>query len=181
MTSPRQSSANNPAWTWASRYFREYETPAEVIAHSLKVNELANFFARHAQARDLKIDPELVNRASLVHDFYRGRADKGHQKKGGTILKKENPLLGRIVACHGLKSILKKSCPRTLEERIVFLADKLVLSDAGVIVDVGTKIVESQSKPWRKEAKEKALKMLRELLAEIGMEEKELEKLKRKT
>jgi len=167
-------------WQWASQYFREYGTSVEVIKHSLKVNEIANFFAQKAIEKKIIIDLDLVDKASIIHDFYRGVTDKDHQKKGGEILAKEDFRLGRIVAIHGLKSILDKNAPYTIEEKIVFLADKLVLHDSGVILDVGIKIDQKPARQWREEAKVKVLKMLDELFFELGTSAGELWRAQKK-
>ncbi|VVB61497.1 HD domain protein [uncultured archaeon] len=119
---------------------KKYKVPQNVIAHCMKVNEVAMFLARKMKERGEKVNPELVNAASLLHDLDKIEDIRNGGGRHGVlsreILEKEGyPEVGKIAEKHTMHTILKTDCLLTLEEKIVFYADKRVKHDKIVSLD----------------------------------------------
>ena len=109
---------------------REHKNPENIIEHSLMVNKIANYLAKKLNENGEKIDLDLVDRASLLHDiakFISIDSDLWHGEKGYEILmEKGYPEIALITKEHALSEILKKGSLKSRESRIVYYADKRV-------------------------------------------------------
>ncbi len=119
---------------------KKYNTPKNILKHSLAVNRFANQLANLLIVKGECINKTLVDRASLLHDIGKFEAlSRGgsHEEKGYEILKKEGfNEIANIVKKHSLFSVLnKKNAPVTWEEKIVFYADKRVNEDKIVTLE----------------------------------------------
>jgi putative nucleotidyltransferase with HDIG domain len=119
---------------------KKYNTPKNILKHSITVNRFANRLAKLLMAKGIPINKTLVDRASLLHDIGKFEAlSKGgsHEEKGYKILRKEGfNEIANIVKKHSLFSVLsKKEAPVTWEEKIVFYSDKRVNEDKIVTLE----------------------------------------------
>jgi len=119
---------------------KKYNTPKNILKHSITVNRFANRLTKLLIAKGIPVNKTLVDRAALLHDIGKFEAlNKGesHEEKGYKILKKEGfNEIANIVKKHSLFSVLnKKEAPTTWEEKIVFYADKRVNEDKVVTLE----------------------------------------------
>ena len=102
-----------------------------IVRHSMAVNLVAVFLAKEIKRNGTRIDVDLVDRASLLHDldkhltFQNGQ----HGVVGKKMLEEKGyPELGEFCVTHNLEFPLSNSFP-SLEHKIVFYADKRVNGD----------------------------------------------------
>jgi len=104
------------------------KVPENVISHSVTVADLAVNIAAKLQQRGINVNLALVKAASLLHDIKRLSSD--HSRDGARFLKDAGFIhVAEIVRKHGLKDLNLGVHPQTLEEKIVFYADKRVAED----------------------------------------------------
>jgi len=110
----------------------QYQFPPEKRIHVIFVEKVALFFARKINERQhIHINEELLHAAALTHDI-----DKNAKKLSGEhhpdscvriLIEANMEEVARVVATHPLHTILNSSlCPKTWEEKFLFLADKMV-------------------------------------------------------
>ena len=124
----------------ALRALREAGCSREVIRHSLSVERISLRLARRIRANKHKIDLKLVSLGALLHDIGRARThDIRHGVEGAKILRGLGlSKFARFAECHlgagipagearelGLPA--RDFIPRTLEEKVIAYADKLVM------------------------------------------------------
>lgn len=124
----------------ALRALREAGCSREVIRHSLSVERISLRLARRIRANRHKIDLKLVSLGALLHDIGRARThDIRHGVEGAKILRGLGlSKFARFAECHlgagipagearelGLPA--RDFIPRTLEEKVIAYADKLVM------------------------------------------------------
>ena len=152
-----------PSRNECSKIFKKYHTPKHIIKHSLAVNKVANYLAVKLAKTGQKINLNLVDRASLLHDTIRVCDIKGnlfayteksdetkanllawqklqakflnqhHAEASYEIFKKQYPEMALVIKKHRLSAILKKELI-TWEEKIVYYADKRVDHDKFVSI-----------------------------------------------
>ncbi len=109
-----------------------HNVPQNIIRHSIAVSRVAMEVAEKLKSKGKKVDLELLDRACILHDIGKmeGIATGGpHELIGSEIVKKhEFRELSEIIRKHPLHYILdKKNAPKTIEEKILFYADKRVM------------------------------------------------------
>lgn len=114
------------------RLMREYGMLDHIIAHSLKVAKVALFLSAELNKRGQKIDLELVEAASLLHDLTKTeclKTKQDHAQTGSQLLKEMGfERIGEVVAQHIW--LWKEEDPTSVsEEEIVNYADKRVMHD----------------------------------------------------
>jgi len=62
---------NLPTKEQSLQYFEDYVVPRNIYRHCLVVREVANFLAKKLSESDVKINKELVDRVSLLHDLFK--------------------------------------------------------------------------------------------------------------
>ena len=102
------------------------KTPFNVIEHSKAVAEFAEGIVEKLIKNGIKVNKKLVIAAALLHDIEREK--KNHVIEGANLLKKLGfPEVAEVVKKHSLYQIEKKEFqPHTIEEKIVFYADKRI-------------------------------------------------------
>jgi predicted hydrolase (HD superfamily) len=112
--------------------WEKYNFPKEKRIHVVWVDRVARYFGQQIiQKTHETIDLRLLHAAALVHDIDKN-ADKlpgeKHPDAGVRILNEADmEEVARVVATHPLHSILDPAiCPATWEEKLLFLADKMV-------------------------------------------------------
>lgn len=135
-----------PTPTECRAYWDEVKAPRLLRGHLEAVAKVALLITWKAQARGVKVDASLVEAGALLHDIGRVKEqgpEHGAAGAGMLMRKGWDPRLARVVACHvggglderdvktiGLPRPLEGDyMPRTLEEKIVCFADKLVGMD----------------------------------------------------
>ncbi len=152
-------SCNLPTHSECLELLDEYYVPANIRSHSRAVAKLAVFLAERLRDNGIAVDVELVEKASLLHDLLRTcdftdcdyekfaralppqarqklnrirqRAGRcRHEEAAYDLLEDEYPVLARTIKSHKYVSLLDENeKPRTWEEKLVYYADKRVMSD----------------------------------------------------
>ncbi|MBI4448035.1 HD domain-containing protein [Candidatus Woesearchaeota archaeon] len=101
----------------------EYAVKETIFFHSFSVANYALKTAETLEKKGHKINKELVLAAALLHDIKKLNA-KHHTKEGAELLENLGyEEVAEIVKKHGFEC-LEKNPPKTIEEKIVFYADK---------------------------------------------------------
>lgn len=112
----------------------KHGVPQNIIEHSLKVKEVAMFISRKLQASGTHVNLGIVNDASLLHDIDKHKTlndNENHGKLSEKILLEEG-ISREIASCarkHHLSNILEEKPFDTIEEKVIYYADKRVVHD----------------------------------------------------
>jgi uncharacterized protein len=144
----------------ALRVLREVGCSREVIRHCLAVERISLRLARRIRANGNKLDLRLVSLGALLHDIGRARThDIRHGVEGGKILRElrltdfvnfaERHLGAGITAVEAKDLGLPERdfVPKTLEEKVVAYADKLVMGERGASYEEALKWFRSELGP----------------------------------
>lgn len=118
----------------------KHGVPQNIVEHSLKVKEVAMYLSRKLQSAGTHVNLGIVNDASLLHDIDKHRTlndIKNHGKLSEKILLEEG-ISQEIASCarkHHLSNILEEKPFDTIEEKIIYYADKRVVHDNIVSLD----------------------------------------------
>jgi HD superfamily phosphohydrolase YqeK len=139
-------SAQVPSISECYTLLHTHQTPIEVVQHCLRVNQVAVFLAEALALKGKKVDLELVDRASLLHNMDRHReTPTAHYAEITARTLKDYPELAQVIREHPVGNILTyDQAPSTLESKIVFYADRRVVNDS--IVPIETKLYRSLAK-----------------------------------
>lgn len=120
---------NLPTKKQCFEFYKELETPKNIIEHVKKVNQVANFLAKKIKQKGYNIDLKLVDSVSFIHDL-----DKWYTLNHKEILhgdytkqfleKKGYPKLGFYARQHIIEVAILPY--KTMEEKIIAYADKRV-------------------------------------------------------
>ena len=122
------------------KLLEKYGTLPNILDHSIMVNKIANYLAFRLKKKGIKVNLELVDRGSLLHDIAKSKMVKEkvsaekeqHHIDGENILIEEGfPEVGRLVRMHSSKEIHNL---KTWEEKIINYADTRVRHDQIVSV-----------------------------------------------
>lgn len=108
----------------------ENNVPANVIAHSKKVHEIALRLCDIMEKKGTTVNRDLAGAGALLHDIVKIN-DGDHVLNGQELVRSLGfPEVARIIGKHGLVHIDEEGHqPKTIEEKIVFYADKRVKYD----------------------------------------------------
>ena len=100
------------------------KTPSNVIGHCKSVCKVAEEVADKLIGNGIKVNKDLVIASALLHDIERHKKD--HINEGAKLLKEMGfPEIAVIIKKHSLYLIEENDVqPKTIEEKIVFYADK---------------------------------------------------------
>ncbi|MBL7055074.1 HD domain-containing protein [Candidatus Woesearchaeota archaeon] len=117
---------NIPGEEQCLQMLKDNKTPSNVIEHSKTVCEFALVLANKLEQKGIEINKDMVIAASLLHDIQ--RVEDNHLIEGANLLNKLGfPEIATIIRKHGLSHINQEEHkPKTIEEKIVFYADKRV-------------------------------------------------------
>jgi len=103
------------------------KTPSNVIEHCKAVCRLSEEVADNLIADGVKVNKKLVIAAALLHDVE--RIKENHVKVGAKLIKSLGfPEVAKVMVRHSMYQIEdSKNIPKTVEEKIVFYADKRAL------------------------------------------------------
>lgn len=109
-----------------------YPMSLPVRRHCMKVAEVAMVIGSRLQQRGRKIDLEMIRAAAMLHDLAKGMPD--HDREADRMLHDMGfGKVGDLVAEH--TDLKNADSQTTLEEKIVYLADKFVDGDNVVSLD----------------------------------------------
>jgi len=122
------------------KLLEKYSVPENMVRHALAVEKAAVFLAKKISESGEKVDAALVSRGALLHDIGKPeslRTGVSHGEKGREILLAEGfpQAVAEIARTHALYIVMEKTPFRSVEEKIVFLADKRVNHDKIVPLD----------------------------------------------
>ncbi len=139
-------------------------TPSNVIAHSKKVCEFAEKLADGLIDKGIKVNKNLVIAGALLHDVK--RVKKNHALEGAKLLESLGYSdVASSIRKHCLYQIeLKENQPISIEEKIVFYADKRVTEDKIVSLEYRFKALSNKYKKDFLKELEFAKKIEKELL-----------------
>lgn len=112
-------------------WLKELEMPQNIFDHIMQVNRISVFLAEKIVEKGVKVDVDLVDRASIIHDIDKHLTLKtgNHGFLGKEILEKKGfPNLAEFCVTHLLTHILNHEFS-SLEHKIVFYADKRANGD----------------------------------------------------
>jgi len=122
---------------------REFEVPENILTHTKMVRRIANFLAKKISEKGTKIDLELVDKASLVHDFtkiYCFENNCSHVQEAERILSEKGfPEFGKLVKQHGLEEVNGFDKNTLIETKVVWYSDKRVNNDK--LVSLGARYI----------------------------------------
>lgn len=152
------------------KWYRDYETPNNIIEHVKTVNRVANFLAKELSNKGIKISLEMVDKASLLHDLDKWQCinDKtiNHGFETEKILAKKGfPEIGFYARQHRADLILEKL--ETWEEKIISYADKRCNGDKVVSLKERFDYINEKYPAKDKEKRSREMKLFYELEKEI--------------
>ncbi|MBL7055479.1 HDIG domain-containing protein [Candidatus Woesearchaeota archaeon] len=101
------------------------ETPANVIEHCKAVCKVAEETVDKLISEGFNVNKDLVIAGALLHDIERHK--KNHVQVGADLVKSLGfPEVAEVISKHSLYEIEEKEFLKTVEEKIVFYADKRV-------------------------------------------------------
>lgn len=117
---------------------KKHNVPENIVRHSIKVKEVAIKIARKLKKHGKNVNERLVAAAALLHDLDKASTlheTGAHGKVAAAALEKLNMhSVAEIVRKHPVECILSGEL-KTIEEKIVFYADKLVTDDRIVTLE----------------------------------------------
>ena len=121
-----------PTKEYCFEILKEHEVPQNIIDHSLRVTSIAVCLAKKLVEKGIKIDVDVVERASLLHDLDKIQTLHDFNTHGVVsreiLSKKGYAELGKIVNAHRAEDI-KDGLVETWEEKVVNYADKISQND----------------------------------------------------
>ena len=152
------------------KILKENNVPDNIIAHSKAVCDVALKIADLLQKKDFKINRELVAAGSLLHDVKK-LSPNDHVIEGFELLKSLGfEKVASVIKKHGLYHLDKEEfTPKTLEEKIVFYADKRVKGSKIVSVDERFEYIKQR---YKKDNVEKEINFTKKIEKELLGDEK---------
>ena len=108
---------------------KKNKTPSNIIGHCKAVCGVAEKIAEKLIKKGIDVNKKLIIARALLHDIE--RAKDNHIARGVSLLKKLGfPEVAEVIKRHSLYKIENEEVqPHTLEEKIVFYADKRVIGN----------------------------------------------------
>ena len=166
------------------QWYEDIGTHPDIMKHVLMVNKVAVFLAKKLKENNIKINVELIDRASLLHDLDKWLCINDDKVKHGyetekILIKKGYPELGYYAKQHVLDFSLQGF--DTWEEKVICYADTRVLRDKIVSLNERLEYIFERyaNKYSNKEKKlRKALKKIEdEIFSKLDFEPDKLGKL----
>lgn len=153
----------------------EFEVPQNIIDHSLTVNKVVVFLAKRLIDAGVKINLNLVNRASLLHDIDKIqtlKTRKHGQVSKEILTKKGFPKLGEVVSNHTLLSVLNDL---DWESKVLNYADVRVLFTKVVSMQKRFENFEQRYKTKiRQDVKQRYYKLEKEIFSKLDIDPEEI-------
>jgi putative nucleotidyltransferase with HDIG domain len=118
-------------------WYEELGTPENIIDHVKAVNRIANLIAQELKKKGIRIDLDIVDRASLLHDLDKWNCINDRTLNHGFVTeqmltRKGFPQLGFYARQHRADLILEKL--DSWEEKVISYADKRCNGDKVVSI-----------------------------------------------
>ena len=160
----------------ALRLVKDSFGDSNIARHCIATSKKAAEIALRIKANNHKVDIDLVRVGALLHDISRVKThDLEHNYEGDRMLRDMGfEELGRAVERHGV-NVFEEIHPSelTLEEKIIYIADKLTEEDRYVNLDERFRGVIERRKKHGKEHEipqiKKAMQITKEIEKEIKM------------
>lgn len=124
----------------AKKLWETYHLPVRKQQHVTLVGRVVLFFARQLETHHatVSIDKKLLYAAALLHDIDTSvppAPGERHPDTAVRILREENMNeVADIVVTHSVHAILDPAiAPKTWEEKLLFLSDKMVKNEIGTV------------------------------------------------
>ena len=126
---------NIPSREQCLKILKNNKTPSNIIEHSKTVCKVAESIVKKLIKKGIKVNKELVIAAALLHDVERHKDN--HVERGAELIKKLSyPEIANVISKHTLYQVeMEENQPNTVEEKIVFYADKRVKNDKVVSLE----------------------------------------------
>lgn len=130
-----------PGWNEAQSWLIDQQVPANLLLHTQAVAGVAYQLAVWLRAAGENVDPLLAQRGGMLHDLAKVStlhvSGTNHGEAAAKILAgRGQAALAEIARRHILTNLLDdKLAPRTWEEKVVYLADKLIEGSRLVTLD----------------------------------------------
>jgi len=116
------------------RLLKENHVPENILAHSIKVAEVALKYGRMINNRGGNVNLRLLEAGALLHDISKHESLNNpkvdHGRAGAVFLRKLGyPEIADIVELHAMHTITNRESLNTWEKKLVFYADKRVTHD----------------------------------------------------
>ena len=139
-----------PSEKKALKILRQAGCSTKVVEHCVKVAHYAKEIAESCRKKGVQVDVELVRIGALLHDIGRAKTHAVNHSIVGAQLARELKLSNSIVSiienhvgtgineseAEKLGWPIKSYVPKTLEERIVAYADKLIAGSSLMSIDL---------------------------------------------
>lgn len=161
-----------PSETAVKALWDKYNLPLPKRTHAKLVSQVVLFLVEKLKDQNLKLRTDLLLAAALLHDIDKNAAKlpgEQHPDAAVRILQEEGmDEVAQLVKTHPLHAILDPAiCPRTWEEKILFLADKMVKHEI-ITVDERFALWRAENLPVvEQQLLEQSLPLVKELEAEI--------------
>ncbi len=159
---------------------KKHDAPENIQKHCKKVRDVAVLIGKELNKERDRVDMELLEAASLLHDIGKMKAKEqsgevGHGDLGYRILQDEGyPETASVVRKHPVVKILKGIDDWTIEDKIVYYSDKRAREDILSLDERFAGLIESYGDTPAKveeleKCKSKARELERELLTKIDV------------
>lgn len=120
---------NVPSYDECISILEEQHVPSNIIAHTKKVCEVALRVCDVVSSRGISVNRELVQAGALLHDVK--KLEEKHEMVGADFVTSLGYTeVGDVIRTHGLANLkIHGMRPATIEQKIVFYADKRVKND----------------------------------------------------
>ena len=154
-------------------WYKEIGTPVHIIHHAKFVNKIAMFLASELVKKGIKINLDLVDKASLVHDLDKWLCINDNTVKHGfkteeILIEKGYPELGYYARQHRGDLIVHGL--RTWEEKVIAYSDKRVQEDKIVSLKNRFEVINGRYPPKDVKEREEQIRLFFELEKEIFVE-----------
>ena len=121
-----------PSYEECINWYKENNTPENIIKHVKKVNQVATVLAKKLIEKGIELDYDLVDKASLLHDLDKWNCINNPKLQHGfetqrILTKKGFSELGELTKNHIPKEVYNKN--PSWEEKLVVYSDSRVLND----------------------------------------------------
>lgn len=124
-----------PTQPQITELYQRYHTPLHIVDHMVMVDRIATWLAEQRKKQGDQVDIELTSVAARLHDLVRLPQQWSYLPAGITtplphaeinyfILRNDFPEVAEIIRVHSLMTILQPNAFASLEQKIVYYADK---------------------------------------------------------
>jgi uncharacterized protein len=125
---------------FALEYYKKLDEPEHGIEHANRTVKLAEYLAKKENA-----DIQIAKLGALLHQFHNGSLVEKFLKK----LKIDKEIIKQLVSCVKFCRIKNISKAKTIEEKVVYDADKLqVVGPFGIIREISCDMSPSRKKKF---------------------------------